>query len=112
MIFAGAKICGAKICGAKMIFVFFCRSFHHRPGAKICGAMTPRARGAYYYLLQRKNANIRGTVADHEVVTPDPICSLTMFSLEIINILHITYYILHYYLLLILDLLLLARSNT
>ena len=41
MIFAGAKICGAKICGAKMIFVFFCRSFHHRPGAKIFGAMIP-----------------------------------------------------------------------
>ena len=35
MIFAGAKMAGAKMAGAKMIFVFFCRSFHDRPGAKI-----------------------------------------------------------------------------
>ena len=47
--------------------------------SKIQNCVIKKMRGTYYYLLQRKNANIRGTVADHQVVTPDPICNLTMF---------------------------------
>ena len=47
--------------------------------SKIQNCVIKKMRGTYYYLLQRKNANIRGTVADHQVMTPDPICNLTMF---------------------------------